>query len=53
MTLVFYTALKSMGESVRTASLKTDKEFMDVEDRGCGSDDDLATWRRTFVGRNG
>ena len=53
-TLAFCTALKPKGESMRTASLKADKGFVDVEGRGCGfSDSDLATRRRTFVGRNG
>jgi hypothetical protein len=54
VVLVYYTTLKSTGESVRIASLKGVTGLEDVEDGlcGCGDDDDVTRWR-TFVGRNG
>ena len=53
-TLAHYTALKSIEESVQTASLNDVRSFEGVDDRDTDSDvDDDATRRRTFVGKNG
>ena len=54
VSLMRCTALKLVGESVKTASLKGDERFGGVEGRLCGSgdSDDVTRWR-TFVGKKG